>query len=100
VAVVGDLYAIDRVLGIAFDNGALTVDRAYAFVAEAGDCDAANGEMGGGDAGDFAAVAGGVVQADDVRHGCFLSCRCRHDDRWTHLKPATCRMQLTAIPLE
>jgi len=71
VAVVGDLYAIDRVFGIAFDNGALTVDRAYAFVAEAGNCDAANGEMGGGNAGDFAAVAGGVVQADDVRHGCL-----------------------------
>lgn len=70
VTIVGHGHAIDRMTRFTFDDGALTVCRTDALVTDAGNGDAADREVGRGDAGDLAAVAGGVVQADDVRHGC------------------------------
>ena len=77
MAVISNWLAIDRVHGFALHKSAVTVDRACTFVANAGDSDAANGEMGSSDGSDLAAVAGGIVQADDVRHGGPLSHRAR-----------------------
>jgi hypothetical protein len=69
VTVVGDRDAVDSVVLIAFDNRAGTMQRTGAFVAEARYGNTTDGEMSCGDAFDFSAMAGGVVQADDVGHG-------------------------------
>jgi len=71
MAVISNRLAIYRLHRLALHNSAVTVDRACTCVANAGDGDTANGEMGCGDGNDLAAVAGRIVQADDVRHGCL-----------------------------
>ena len=74
MAVISNWPAIDRMRGLALHNSAVTVDRACTFVANAGDGDATNDERRSSDGSDLAAVAGGIVQADDVRHGYLLIC--------------------------
>ena len=61
MAVISNWIAIDRVHGLALHNGAVTVDRACTFVANAGDGDATNGERRSSDSNDLAAVAGRIV---------------------------------------
>lgn len=74
VAVIGNWDPIDGVFLVAFDDGSGAVQRARAFVADAGYGDAADGEMGGGHILNFTAMAGRVMKSDDVH------CRCL---RWS-----------------
>jgi len=75
VAIVSDGHAIDRMRGLAFDDGAFSVDWTHAFVANAGNGDTTNSEMVGSNAGDLATVTGEVVQTDNVRHLDSLECK-------------------------
>lgn len=67
--VAGNADTADHVVGASFDNRSGTMDRAGAGVADTCDRDAANCKMRGAYAADLATMAGGIVQATDVRHG-------------------------------
>lgn len=69
MAVVSNGDSVDGVIRLTFSNGAIPVKRTSAFVADACDGNASDREMGSGDARDFATMAGGVVQTNDVGHG-------------------------------
>lgn len=75
MAIVGDEHAIDRMRGLAFDDGAFSVDWTRAFVANARNGDTTNGKMVGSNAGDLATVTCEVVQTDNVRHLDSLECK-------------------------
>lgn len=85
--VVGNLDAIDRLPLLTFDDCASTVDRAGYWVANAGDGNAANGEMACSDIGDRATVGCGIAQADDVRHARSLAEVVRN-----HIQPTSTRL--------
>lgn len=68
MSVISDGNAVDGVMRVAFDNRAVAMYRTGAFVPNTGDGYASDRKVGCGDVYDFAAVAGRVVQADDVRH--------------------------------
>lgn len=73
MTIVSHGYAIDGVMGISLCDSDVPMQWARAFVADTGDSDSGDREMLGGDVHDLAAVAGGVVQADDVGHGLYPS---------------------------
>lgn len=63
--------AIDNMMRVAFDDRAITVYGASAFVADPGNGDTAHGKSGGCDVDNLAAVGVRIIQADDVTHVCF-----------------------------
>ena len=60
--------AVVHMVRIAFRDRAVAVQRTSALVADTGNSNTFHCEMRCGDARNFAAVAGGVVQTDNVRH--------------------------------
>ncbi len=77
VALVGHGDAIDLVMGMTFDDGAILVTllRATAGVAYTGHGNAIDLEVRGADAGDLAAVGGGVTETNELGQGDWVSGR-------------------------
>lgn len=63
--------AVDSVMRVTFDDCAIAVYGASAFVAQTGNGDTANRKSGRRHIDNLAAVAVGIVQTDDVAHVCF-----------------------------
>ena len=63
--------AVNRIVRVALGYGAAAVarHRATAWVTDASDGNALHGKVAGGDTFYFSAMAGGIVQANDVAHG-------------------------------
>ena len=70
VSIVGDPDAVNGVMRIAVGDSAVAVQRTCALVADTGNCNSIDREMSCRDARNFAAVASGVIQTDNVRHNC------------------------------
>lgn len=70
MTVVCNRYSINCMSRFSLHDISWTMDRASAFVTDAGDCNAADRKVRSGHAGDLAAVAGGIVQPDYIRHDC------------------------------
>jgi hypothetical protein len=60
--------AVNNVMRVPFGNRAVPVYGASTFVADTGDGDTAHSKSGGRDVDNLAAVAVGIIQADDVAH--------------------------------
>lgn len=71
MAVIGDLNAIDGVMGLAFYYRPTSVYWTRYLVADARDRHAASGEMGCSDTDDRSAMCCWVVQSYDIRHSSF-----------------------------
>jgi hypothetical protein len=71
MALAGDADAVDGVMRITFGDRAVAVQWTGALVADTGDSNSSYREMSCSDARNFASVAGGVVQTDDVTHDSF-----------------------------
>lgn len=71
MAVVRYRDAVDSVVRVSFDNRAVAVYGASTFVAHTGNGDTADRKSRGHDVDNPAAVAVGIIQADDGAHVCF-----------------------------
>ena len=68
MALIRNTDAVNGVVRIALGDSAVAVKRTSALVANTGNCNSTDRELSCRYARNFAAVASGVVQSDDVRH--------------------------------
>lgn len=71
MTVVRDRNTANGVIRITLGNGTVPMDRTSAFVADPGHSDAPNREVGGSNSDYATAVTCGVVQTNDIAHGCL-----------------------------